>query len=65
MTAQTQYKVYAHLSSGIAWHVATFDNELDAKRCADKERGAAYVRKMVAETVYRNKSCGPDSTGPL
>lgn len=62
MTNKTkiQYQVYAAMGDGMAWLVDTFDTQLAAERCADAEKGAAYVRKVTSETVYRNNRRSPD-----
>lgn len=65
MTIKTEFKVYASIGNGMAWCVGTFDTESAAKRCANQEKGAAYVRKVTAETVYRNTRRGTDAVRPL
>ncbi|QDF14274.1 hypothetical protein vBDshSR4C_026 [Dinoroseobacter phage vB_DshS-R4C] len=62
---KTQFKVYAAMGSGMGWCVDTFDTLLEARRCADNESGAAYVRKVTTETVYRNTRRSPDSARPF
>lgn len=60
MTTKTQFKVYAAIGDGMAWCVDTFDNLPAAKRCADQQGGAAYVKEVSTKTVYRNSRRSPD-----
>lgn len=48
------------MGDGMGWCVDTFGNLAAAKRCADQEAGAAYVKKVTTEAVYRDSRRSPD-----